>query len=298
MALRLDGQHYGELYDYWGGLADLKSKVVKVLHSLSFVDDPTRILRAVRYEQRYDFKLDGRTEELMLEAKELLKRVSGDRIRHEFDRIQEEDRTADMMERLHDLTILKAIHPDLVWDDELSKLVENLPYKEPPPEWEVEDELGSLTLPRSLFYTVWLMQSPESSPITTRLRLVGELADIVQKAAGLYHHLPEMGGKSPSQVTSQLDQIPNLAIYAVYLQARDSSLKGILSRYLSSLQHIQTRTTGKDLQQAGLAPGPRYSEILTRLRNAWLDGEIKSETAEKDLLEKLLDESEMDGDLR
>ncbi|HSF82797.1 MAG TPA: CBS domain-containing protein, partial [Anaerolineales bacterium] len=87
LALRLDGNHYGELHDYWGGLTDLRQGLVRVLHSLSFVDDPTRILRAVRFEQRFDFSIEERTLQLMDEAVSLLDRVSGDRIRHELDHI-------------------------------------------------------------------------------------------------------------------------------------------------------------------------------------------------------------------
>ncbi|HSO26490.1 MAG TPA: CBS domain-containing protein, partial [Anaerolineales bacterium] len=78
LALRLDGHHYGELYDYWGGLNDLRQGLVRVLHSLSFVDDPTRLLRAVRFEQRFFFRIGPRTLVLMLEARSLLDRVSGD----------------------------------------------------------------------------------------------------------------------------------------------------------------------------------------------------------------------------
>ncbi len=290
LALRLDGQHYGELYDYWGGLSDLKSQVVKVLHSLSFVDDPTRILRAVRYEQRYGFRLDDRTRELMLEAKELLKRVSGDRIRHEFDRIQEEEQAAGMMERLNQLTIMKAIHPDLVWDEDLKVLIKSLPGKKPPVEWDVEGEIGSLSLEKTLFYILWLMRSPENSTVTNRLRLVRPLADVIHQAAQLCSDLSKLKGMPASQATAVLDRVSNLAIYAVYLHAPDPSLKGVLSRYLSSWQHIKTNITGNDLQQEGLEPGPRYSEILDRLRNAWLDAEVKTKADERRLLQQLLEE--------
>ncbi|HZW05011.1 MAG TPA: CBS domain-containing protein, partial [Anaerolineaceae bacterium] len=61
LAMRLDGRHYGDLYDYWGGLNDLEKGQVRVLHSLSFVDDPTRMLRAVRFEQRFGFRIEART---------------------------------------------------------------------------------------------------------------------------------------------------------------------------------------------------------------------------------------------
>ena len=73
------------MIDHWGGLDDLRNKNIRVLHSLSFVDDPTRMLRAVRFEQRFDFHIEKRTLELMNEARPMLRQVSGDRLRHEFD---------------------------------------------------------------------------------------------------------------------------------------------------------------------------------------------------------------------
>ncbi len=84
LAMRLDGRHYGELYDYWGGLNDLNHGIIRVLHSLSFVDDPTRLIRAVRFEQRFNFTIEPRTFQLMQEALDLIKQVSGDRLRHEL----------------------------------------------------------------------------------------------------------------------------------------------------------------------------------------------------------------------
>ena len=288
LALRLDGSHYGELYDYWGGLADLKARQVKILHSLSFVDDPTRILRAVRYEKRYDFLLDDRTRELLIEAKGLLKRVSGDRIRHELDRILEEPKAGVMLGRLHELTILKAIHPGLVWDKSLPILLENHPRKAPPPEWLVEKDSAGLDVNHALCYLILLMRSTDAASVCTRLRLGRALANLIPQAAELRRDLGDLSGLKPSQITSILDRISNLAIYAVYLDADQPNSKGILSRYLSSWQHVQSKIRGKELQEAGLAPGPQYAVILSRIRAAWLDGEISSAKEEKILLEELL----------
>ncbi len=120
MALRLDGRHYGELYDYWGGLNDLHKGLVRVLHSLSFVDDPTRMLRAVRFEKRFGFQIEGRTRQLMEEARPLLHQVSGDRLRHELDLALAEEKPAAMLGRLQELELLAAIYPDLAWKDELA----------------------------------------------------------------------------------------------------------------------------------------------------------------------------------
>ena len=289
LALRLDGHLYGELYDYWGGLSDIKSKQVKILHSLSFVDDPTRILRAVRYEQRYGFHLDDRTRDLLIEAKDLLKRVSGDRVRHELDRIFEEDNAAAMMDRLNELTILKAIHPDLVWDKSLQNLVDCLPGKKPPLEWNVEKDSAGLDINHSLCYTILLMRSPEVKKVCKRLRLVRTLTDVILQASDLRARLGVIFSKLPSQVTTELDRISNLAIYAVYLDSDQPKQKGVLSRYLSSWQYVESIITGKDLREAGLPPGPLYAEILTGIRSALLDGEISSQKEERALFEKLVE---------
>jgi len=93
-------------------------------------------------------------------------------------------------------------------------------------------------------------------------------------------------------VTAALDRISNLAIYAVYLEAGEPKYKGILSRYLSSWQHVESNITGGDLKQAGLDPGPKYAEILSSIRNAWLDEEITTKKDEKALLKNLLSEDD------
>ena len=288
LAMRLDGHNYGELFDYWGGLADLKAKQVKVLHSLSFVDDPTRILRAVRYEQRYDFSLDKRTENLLLEAKELLKRVSGDRIRHEFDRIFKEEKAAQMLDRLNELTILQTIHPHLIWNKDLKNLMKSMPCKDTPPEWEIDGDGIGISFEMALCYSLWLTNAPVGSDVSKRLRLVSGLARTIRQASELREKLSDLNGLPASEATAILSRISNLAIYSVYLNEKKPKLKGILSHYLSSWQHVESNITGKHLQKKGLAPGPRYAEILSELRNAWLDGKITSKTEEKEYLNDLL----------
>ena len=156
----------------------------------------------------------------------------------------------------------------------------------------VEGEIKDLPLKKSLFYILWLMNCPENSKATTRLRLISSLAEVIQRAAYLRRNLADFEDLQPSEVTVILDKVPNLAIYAVYLDSGKAALKGILSRYLSSLQHIKTSISGKDLQKSGLAPGPHYTEILSRLRNAWLDGEVSSAEEEQALLQELLEEAE------
>ena len=116
LALRLDGRHYGELLDPWGGGRDLHDRTIRVLHSISFIDDPTRMLRAARLEQRLGFAIEPRTLELMQQAMPLLARVSGERVRDELALILEEACAGSILSRLQGLGLLSAIHPALAWD--------------------------------------------------------------------------------------------------------------------------------------------------------------------------------------
>lgn len=288
LALRLDGRHNGELYDYWGGLSDLKQGLVRVLHSLSFVDDPTRMLRAVRYEQRYGFEIGTRTQRLLLEARPLIDRVSGDRIRHEFDRIFEEEKIPPMMARLHELGVLEAIHPALFWDQTFTLQVEALPAALPPAAWGLRAKFDGMPLRLALLYVLWLMRVPDPSGVIKALKLNTDLAQAIHEARRLHKEEESLRAALPSAITERLRRVPILSIYATYLAVEESSAKDALEKYVSEWRHVSAVTTGHDLQERGLPPGPRYAEILSALRNAWLDGEVGSAEEEREMLEGLL----------
>lgn len=291
MALRLDGRHYGELYDYWGGYNDLKRGLVRVLHSLSFVDDPTRTLRAVRFEQRFGFRIEERTLELIEEAYPLARQVSGARLRHELDLILAEKNAAAMLARLENLGLLRAIHPDLTWNEKYSGALQAVLSEEPPgPEWQISEELGNIPARRALAYLVWLLPLPLPSlrSISERLRFSHKLHAALIAGAQLLQDLPGLVGVRPSQVTARLESVPRAALYALYHLAGSRPEKDLFLQYIQKWQHVQPIIDGRALRKMDLRPGPIYSAILTRLRAAWLDGEIASEVEEKELLERLL----------
>ncbi|MGZ9165627.1 MAG: CCA tRNA nucleotidyltransferase, partial [Anaerolineales bacterium] len=113
LAIRLDGSHFGELRDDLNGMDDLHKGIIRVLHPRSFIDDPTRMYRAVRYEGRYEFKIAEDTLALISEARPLVEKLSAQRIRHELDLILEEPNAASMLARLDELDLLAPIHPSL-----------------------------------------------------------------------------------------------------------------------------------------------------------------------------------------
>jgi tRNA nucleotidyltransferase (CCA-adding enzyme) len=290
LALRLDGRHYGELHDYWGGLDDLRSGLVRVLHSLSFVDDPTRILRAVRFEQRFDFHIEDRTMQLLLEARTMIERLSGDRIRHELNNILASCSAARMMARLHELDLLTSIHPNLKWDVWLDNHFASLPTLDPEPDWELSDLQQEGTLVRDLSYALWLVRlSPDATrQVTKRLKLSVKLAGNLLGACALWQQREVLTTISPSRIVSCLEAVPPLSRYALYLATSDERLKIVLRKFAEDWRKVEPGLDGNDLKARGLPPGPVYRAILRALRNAWLDGEIVTPEDEDAYLGKLL----------
>lgn len=302
LALRLDGHHYGELHDYWGGLNDIKKGFVRVLHSLSFVDDPTRMLRAVRFEQRFNFSIEERTLQLLFQAHPMLDRVSGDRIRHELDYILVEDQASNMLARLHELGLLAAIHKDLYWDDWLDKKIQMSKRKIPEAIWGLNEQetftdQDKENLSQKVAYIIWFIRLSPANVwvIIDRLKITKELSSEILAACHLWRELPSLITATPSQIVTILEAVPTLTLYATYLACDDSKLQDILYKYASYWKDISATIDGHDLRTQGVPPGPIYRHILRSLRNAWLDGEIKTEEEEKELLQKLIEETRMNN---
>jgi tRNA nucleotidyltransferase (CCA-adding enzyme) len=292
LALRLDGRHYGELHDYWGGLADLRAGLVRVLHSLSFIDDPTRILRAARFEQRFGFRIEQRTMQLLLEARPLIERLSGDRIRHELNLILDSDFAVQILSRLHSLDLLRAIHPNLSWDEGVQACLKLLEDLQPEPEWGLGEEPAVLR--RELSYTLWLidLKPEQANGVLRRLKLPMQLARVIQAACALWQDRHSLAAAHPSQITARLEEAPPLARYALYLATPDEHLRSVLFTFAARWQKVRPVTDGHALKALGLAPGPRYRQILGALRTAWLDGLVHTPEEERALLDRLLAEGE------
>ncbi len=288
LALRLDGHHYGQLHDYWGGLNDLNQRYVRVLHSLSFVDDPTRMLRAVRFEQRFEFQIEDRTLELINGAIPLLERVSGDRIRHELDHILEEDQADKMLARLDDLNLLKAIQKELIWDEWLSDKIKMLVGIEPEPDWRLETKGARLQSQLGYILLLIRLAAIPTRKVIKRLKLPSTLAHEILSSQDLWQDIHSLKTAKPSKIVDRLDTIQPMAVYANYLAAQEDEVKNLLWEYVSNWRRVIPRTDGNILRQLGIPPGPVYRQILQTLRNAWLDGKIASPEEEESYLEKLI----------
>lgn len=291
LAVRLDGEHFGDLYDFWGGLEDLQNGIVRVLHSLSFVDDPTRLLRAVRFEQRFGFEIEPRTFELMNEAKTSLSQVSGDRIRHELDQIFEEKQALKIMSRLDTLGLLQAIHNDLFWIKDMDDTFQKILNQRFPKIWAINPYYGKYPTSRILVYCLWISQFNNTvrKEIINRLRIPKLIADSINQFRFLIINQDKLNSNRPSEIVHFLEKTSPPILFALWLMLEDESKKSQITKYIEDYSNIQIYTDGNTLSKKGLKPSPKYQEILSTLRNAWLDGEISTQAEEEKYLQNLLD---------
>jgi tRNA nucleotidyltransferase (CCA-adding enzyme) len=279
MAIRLDGDYYGELRDDLHGMEDLQKEIIRVIHPGSFIDDPTRMFRAVRYENRYGFKLAEETIALIPEARPFVEKLSPQRIRHELDLILDEANAVSMLARLDELDLLKPIHPALANFKQSNLAI-------------VKSDDPALQN-RNSRWLLWLMHltDQEIEFLNERLHFRADLLKILRSAAVLETNLPALVGLKPSEAVELLEGYSIKALEVVSIAGQDEEIRNILTKYLSEWWHVKSRSSGHDLKKRGIPPGPKYNEILRRLRAAWLDGEIKTEEEEKKMLDEMLQES-------
>lgn len=277
MALCLNPDRWGQLLDFWGGLSDLRAGRVRVLHSLSFVDDPTRILRAVRYEQRFGFAIEQRTLELLDDALALLARVTPARIRHEVERILEEDTPEKAMLRLDQLGILHQLHPALQMEERMAAQFAELraAYTQAAPDPVLVQQpivrlyWGIVTYP---------IARTALHELEERLGLRTETKAFMDSLSLLREQLPLLANPAvrPSQVVAALDPIQMAALAMLPILCDDAQVLNTVRRYRAEWVHVQAELDGNDLLRLGVRRGIIYRAILSDLRAGRLDGTLHS----------------------
>lgn len=289
LAIRLDPQRWGDLLDFYGGQADLEAGVIRVLHSLSFVDDPTRILRAVRFEARLGFQIDKRSEALIAEALALLDRVTGERIRHEFDLIFQETEPEAALDRLNAFGALTQIHSALTCDAWLRARFQRVRETFDRPLWEMDDSEATPFLYWAIF--LYRLNDRAFEQINGRMKLSRRLVDVHQAQARACAILDQvsaiLGAREtvqPSEIVTHLDPLSLDDLALAWLVRDEPALRGILERFASTWRKVVPILDGDDLKAMGFEPGPIFREILGALRCARLDGAVVSREDETDLV--------------
>ncbi|MGD9028223.1 MAG: CBS domain-containing protein [Anaerolineae bacterium] len=286
LAIRLDPDHWGELLDFYGGEADLEQGVIRVLHSLSFIDDPTRILRAARLESRLGFHLDPRSEQLIADALPLLKRVSGDRIRHELELIFREDEPELALCRLDALSALSRIHPDVRCNHWLKARYRTLREDLDPEVWGLNSEDVVFA---HLALLAYQLEEADLRVLSQRLKLRRDDEEDLLLVRDLRRRLPELAGLNPPSAVYRLLRPYPARVLAVNWVAREQeAVRQRLFSYQVKGRFVEPELTGDDLKAVGLEPGPLFGELLNALRDARLNGEVATRQDEMLLVETIL----------
>ena len=289
LALRLDGVHLGELLDFYGGQRDLEMGIIRVLHSLSFIDDPTRILRAIRLEQRLGFHLEPRTAELLHSSLNLLDRVTGARIRHELELSFREPDPVAVFARYEAIDLLRHIHPGLAWRQETAVTYANARNLLQDESWRAALGGESVVF---VYFAIWLLSLPEAVQDGALTRLMVRKAtrqdvEACRKALTAVHAFPD--DVQPSQVEFALRPYQPRVLLVIRAMLEGERGAEWVERYYREWRGVKTAVTGYHLREMGLKPGPHFAVILDELLVARLDGLVADEVGERALLSELLE---------
>lgn len=284
-------ESFGRVLDFYGGLEDLKAGVIRVLHSLSFVDDPTRILRAVRFETRLGFHIEPRTSELIAVAQPMLARITGERLRNELDILFGEAEPEQGLARLQERGLLRSIDPVFEFSPQLMILFHAARAGDLP--W-----LRECTL-ESLYWHVLMASIPAASVarLCERLLIGRTMAETLIRSAQLVENVSSWchSDLRPSQIVPILDGMSEAGLLAIWLALEMPVARERIRLYWTRWKHIRPTVNGHVLHDRGLPSGPAYARILGRIRSAWIDGEVVDLGQEAELLDKLL-RKEMESD--
>lgn len=292
LSVRIDGKHYGHLIDYFGGLKDMKERVIRVLHNLSFVEDPTRVFRAARFEQRFSFNISKHAQNLIKNAVGLglLQKVSGERIKDEFVNILNENEPFKVIKRLDEFGVWTSLELGIEINSEKERLFKGfdevlswLKYtyiKLPPYQvWAtyvfilVED----LNIEQLENFLYKLSFNAKMRKYILNGRIFGEKA---------FKELMKKRNRKPGEIYRIMHEVPFEMLFYLMVKTEREDIKRDISLYISKLKWVELEISGDDIIAKGYKPAPFFKEILAEILYEKLDGNVK----ERDEEIKMLDE--------
>lgn len=282
LAVALNPGEFGLLIDFFGGQRDLREKTIRVLHNLSFIEDPTRAFRAVRFSERFGFKLSKHTENLIKTAlrMNLFDKLSGSRLYEELLLTFSETEPVKAIKRLSEYGLLKMIHPNLLFDERLESALQsihdtlswfNLLFLEEKP------DKGDIYLMALLSTLSEDERETAFARLSTPPKIKEKVGRGILRSRELIRVLPL---PDPARIYKALHHLDIETILLAMAAAIDDSKKKDISRYLIELRKVKPQCTGRDIRNIGILPGPLYSGILETLLEERLRGNLKTKDDE------------------
>jgi tRNA nucleotidyltransferase (CCA-adding enzyme) len=295
LAIQLNSSKFGTLIDFFSARKDVKEKIIRVLHNLSFVEDPTRVFRAIRFEQRFEFTIGKLTMGLIANAisMDFFRELSGKRVFAELRLILQEENPVATIRRLNDFDLLKVIHPSIKFDKNLMARLNSVK--------KVLSWHDLLFLEES--YKKWIVyflvlirscKSHISKEICRRFELKPEDGKILCaerfEADKCIFWLERNLAVSDSAIYRKLNGFKIESILFMMAVAKKKAVKKSISHFFTDLRRTQLSLKGRDLKKMGLKPGPVYRQVLEAVLDAKLDGTLKSKKDEIEFARRLIAE--------
>jgi tRNA nucleotidyltransferase (CCA-adding enzyme) len=291
LAISLNPAKFGKLIDFFGAQRDIKEKAIRILHNLSFVEDPTRVFRAVKFEQRFGFTIGKLTSGLIENAvrMDFFKRLSGRRVFSELCQILKEDPPLPALSRLNDFDLLKVVDPAIRFDQ---ALIHRFNAARKAIGWFDLLYTDESYMRWAIYFLILLRHMDEEAALRICHRF--ELGPRYQKIfvrdrlaaealVGRWHRRPPAAN---SQVYRELSGFPIELILYMMAIIDHEGIKKMISHYVTDLREVTLSVGGKDLQAMGLPPSPAYGKILETVLEAKLNGKVRSREDEINLLRR------------
>ena len=292
MAIDLMPKHFGTLVDYFGGWDDLHHGVIRVLHSLSFIDDPTRTLRAIRFATRFNFQISKDTERLMENAVQAraIEKLSGKRLWSEFRNILQEEHPIPSIRLIQRYRLLPFIHPQLGLDSFLLDLL-----------YQVQSVLSWFHLnflkERPLGWLLYLMaileklDRAERTAVSQRFQLTTPVQEMLRyykaNTRDIRLRLLTRPDLKPGLLYFSLREFPLEVLLYAMARSSEDSVRPQISHYLRDLRGVKLSVKGDDLIRLGIPKGPQIREALDEVLKAKLDGNADSREEQLQIAERI-----------
>lgn len=291
LAVKLNQKDFGLLVDFFGGRRDIRDKTIRVLHDLSFVEDPTRAFRAVRFAVRFGFRPSKHTEELLKSAVKmnLFERLSGSRLYEELLLIFMETEPVEAVRKLAEYGLLRVIHPALKSEDVVKSLASahesllwfRLSFMDETPDMPTLYLMAFLSpLEDEQVEEALLRLSASSRVKGAIMEGIGDARELLGK------RLPLAAGE-PAALYDAMEGVSLEGVLLAMSLAEDDRRKKDISRYLLELRRERPILNGNDLKAMGFTPGPVFSRILRAVLHERLKGRLKSRQDEERFVREL-----------
>ncbi len=277
MAADLAPGRFAEVLDLHGGLDDLRARRLRPLHDGSFVDDATRILRALRYEARLGLRMTPECEAMARRDASFLGVVSGDRVRNDLERMFQEASPEGPLQRGEALDVLRAILPALSWRPKMSEAARSLR--------EADQRVDPLTYLALLAAPLAL---DDADTLARRLASPGHWGTTIRDAQRVKELLPLLSdpATATSAIYAALSDLAPVAALAWSALAEDAVARERLAAFPTTMLRAATSLRGTDLLALGVPSGPDIGRLLQELRDARLDGILESLQDEEGLVRR------------